>query len=141
MTNSNTFNRQLHIYLAAPYRGSKEVIDARMDIVAKIAARIRVIGGYVTTPLFHHWTFQEVDNGDGAYWEDYSEHLLTTLALSRGLGSKVELWIIDIDGWKESKGIMREVEVAERYGIEVIHIHPELSPNGSIQFKSRSSHI
>lgn len=111
-----------HIYLAAPYRGSKEEIEARMRDVSNASAYLRRLGIFVTSPLFHHYTFQENDNSRGDYWLDYSESLLTSISLSRGIGVEVELWIMPLEGYDKSEGIKREVEVATRLEIPIKYL-------------------
>lgn len=111
-----------HIYLAAPYRGTKEEIEARMLEVSLFSAHLRTLGIFVTSPLYHHYTFQLNDNSDGNYWLDYSESLLTAIALSRGVGVEVELWIMPLEGFDRSEGIKREIEVANRLGVNIQYV-------------------
>lgn len=121
-----------HIYLAAPYSGTPEIVEKRMELVSKVSALIRLKGFYVTSPLFHHWAFQEEDNGDYQYWLNYSENLLTSLAISRGLGTNVEMWILCVSGWDESNGVQLERDVAKRYGIKVRYLHPQRAESGEL---------
>jgi hypothetical protein len=125
-------HNETHIYLAAPYRGTPEQIEERMKLVAKVSGLIRLEGFYVTTPLFHHWAFQEEDNWDGQYWLNYSENLLTTMILSRAFGTKVELWILCTDKWDESEGVSLEKSIATKYGVTVRYIHPQRAELGEI---------
>ena len=113
-----------HIYLAAPYCGTLHEVHERMERIAEYSAEMRRRGNYVTTPLFHHWTLQESDVSLGSYWEDYSEELLVGLSLLRGLGKSVHVHLLQLPGWKESKGVERELVVAERLElpVEVISI-------------------
>jgi hypothetical protein len=125
-------HKETHIYLAAPYRGTQEQIEERMKLVAKVSGLIRLEGFYVTSPLFHHWAFQENDNWDGEYWLNYSENLLEALALSRGLGTEVEMWILCLEAWDESSGVRRERDIARKYGINVRYLHPQKAEAGEL---------
>lgn len=111
-----------HIYLAAPYRGTKEEIEARMTEVAVFSAHLRTLGIFVTSPLYHHYTFQNIDNSSGDYWLDYSESLLTSMSLSRGVGVEVELWIMPLAGYDQSQGIAREIEVANKLKLPIKYV-------------------
>lgn len=125
-------HNETHIYLAAPYRGTPEQIEERMNLVAQVSSMIRLKGYYVTSPLFHHWAFQENDNVDGDYWLNYSENLLTAMALSRGLGTNVEMWILCLNAWDESSGVQRERDVARKYGLTIRYIHPQRAEQGEL---------
>lgn len=103
-----------------------------MELVAKASALIRLCGDYVTTPLHHHWSFQEQDNGDGEYWLDYSENLLTGLSLLRGLGHTVELWIIRFDRWDESEGVRREMSVAKSLDLPYLFVNDQKISAGKL---------
>jgi len=99
-----------HIYLACPYRGTKEEIEHRMNIVKDICTKIRNDGNYVTSPLLHHFIFDENNNvSDGNYWLDYSRDLIKSIT-STGETVPCELWILPLDGWMESSGIRMEIK-------------------------------
>lgn len=123
---------ETHIYLAAPYRGTYAEIEERMKLVAKVSALIRLKGYYVTSPLFHHWAFQDEDNGEGQYWLNYSENLLTTMILSRAFGTKVELWILCTDKWDESEGVSLEKSIANKYDVKIRYLHPQRAELGEL---------
>lgn len=125
-------HRNRHIYLAAPYRGTPEEVERRMGIVAKASALIRLKGDYVTTPLHHHWSFQEEDNGDGEYWLKYSENLLTGLSLLRGLGQNVQMWIIRFDRWDESEGVQCELSLAKSLELPYLFVREEDIEHGDL---------
>lgn len=130
-----------HIYLAAPYRGTKEEIEARMKEVSLFSAHLRTLGIFVTSPLHHHYTFQQNDNSDGNYWLDYSEALLTALALSRGVGVEVELWIMPLEGYDRSEGIKREIEVANRLGVNIQYVKYDWLVNEEYQWLLTSTPV
>lgn len=107
--------QRLHIYLAAPYRGTPAEISERMGIFSRVCRLLRLQGHFVTTPLLHHFTFDGHDI-DGDYWLEYSEELLTRLAESPGPAA---LYLMQLPGWDKSSGIARELAVASQYQIPV----------------------
>lgn len=112
-----------HVYIAAPYRGSKDTRSARMDGIAALFRRARKLGRFAHSPLLQHWTFADADAevNDGQYWLDLSASILELLSLD---GGGVEIWLVKFPGWDSSSGVARELEVAQQLGIPVIDIDP-----------------
>lgn len=107
-----------HIYLAAPYRGTKEEIENRMKIVASVFQMIRNKGYFVSSPILHHYTFDSLSEANnGEYWLSYSRQLLTSIALNKNV--VCELWILPLSGWKDSSGVKEEIETAEEYSVPI----------------------
>lgn len=36
-----------------------------------------------------------------------------------------ELWVVKIDGWKESVGVQEEIKHAKKHGIKVVYVNPK----------------
>ena len=106
------------IYLAAPYRGTPEQIQARMLVVAAFARWTRCQGHFVVSPLFQHWTFDPAHEevGDGQYWLDLSESMLRDVARKP---DDAELWVLLLPGWEQSTGLAKEIEVSDEVGIRM----------------------
>lgn len=107
-----------HIYLSAPYRGTKEEIENRMKIIASAFQMIRNKGFYVSSPILHHYTFDSLSEANnGEYWLSYSRELLISMSLNKNVDS--ELWILPLSGWKESSGVAEEIRTAEEYNVPI----------------------
>lgn len=108
--------QRLHIYLAAPYRGTPAEIQERMGIFSRVCRLLRLQGHFVTTPLLHHYTFDGADI-DGDYWLEYSEELLRRLLDSPY--TTAALYLLQLPGWDKSSGVAKELSVAAQHGIPV----------------------
>lgn len=105
------------IYLAAPYSGDKETINARMELFGKCAARLINKGHFVVSPLYNHFILHHEDlPGDWDYWQHYSR---ATLAQCKAI------IVLMIDGYSDSKGVQGEIEFATERGIRVYYLSVE----------------
>lgn len=88
-------------------------------------------GHYVFSPIAHshplalcsdlptHWE----------YWREYDEAML---------GACNELWVLMLDGWKDSVGIQAEIAAAERLGLPVHYVHHSCIANRQSESSSLS---
>jgi hypothetical protein len=106
------------IYIAAPYRGTPEQIQARMAVVAAFARWIRSQGHFVISPLFQHWTFDPAHEevGDGQYWLDLSSNMILDMARNE---ANAETWVLLLPGWLQSTGLALEIDTSAEIGIRV----------------------
>lgn len=103
-------------YLAAPYsHPDKAVIDERMEIFCKVDARLIDAGYHTVSPLSKHFILNYGYNlgGDWAYWGEYSKKLLSLCHA---------MFVICIDGWETSVGVLEEIKLARQLNIEVIYL-------------------
>ena len=106
----------MKIYLASPYSHKHFLIrKMRFDDVCQRAADLMQDGHVVFSPIAHsHPISQWLDNPN-----DSDFYLKQDLAL---LPFFDEMWVLTLDGWRESKGIAREIEYANKLGIKVKYI-------------------
>lgn len=108
--------KQKLIYLCSPYtHKSKEVENYREEVVTAIAAALTEQYGYsMFLPITQSAAMARYNPSlDGKYdtWQDIDEFTISEKA--------DEVWVVLIDGWRESKGVTAEIECAQRHGIPV----------------------
>jgi hypothetical protein len=102
------------IYLAAPYTGDKETIEQRMVLVCKTIAKMQAAGQHVVSPLLMHFILKHAPlPSDWNFWKTYSVELLQRCD---------ELYVLCLDGWKESPGVMEEIELARTFQKPVTYL-------------------
>lgn len=113
----------LLLYTGAPYTAidengaeDKELVNARMDEFMRCNAALTSLGFKTVTPLYAHYlrSYAKIP-GNWAYWGEYSELLLKRCDA---------LVIVMIDGWDTSIGVLGEIEIAKRSGINIYCIDP-----------------
>lgn len=93
------------IYLASPYNHAEESVrEERFKLICGVAAQLMSQGVHLFCPIAH--THPIAVCGDlprgWQYWREYD--LITACD---------ELWIVKIDGWRESEGIKGEIDIAK----------------------------
>jgi hypothetical protein len=105
------------IYLACPYsHKDPKVRDERVKTVNMVAGDLMLKGHLVFSPLSHSDCIADhisnaVDPCDHGFWLEQCITFLVDWA--------DELWVFQLDGWKESWGISVEVDTAKTMGIPV----------------------
>lgn len=96
-------------YLAAPYSGTQEQIEARMAKFYEVDAILMQRGHFTVSPLFKHVILPYGNiPGDWSYWKDYSRVMLSKCS---------EMIIIAMDGWSTSEGVLGEMSICREFGI------------------------
>jgi hypothetical protein len=105
------------IYVAAPYfHVDKEVIAYRMEHVYKHMANLTKIGNVCVSPMLMHPVVERYNiPNDFTYWKDYSLQLLAKCDT---------LYVIELDGWKESKGVETEIKFARDKQLSIWFVDP-----------------
>lgn len=99
-----------YIYIASPYtHKNKKVMDKRFKQVLRLAAKLKLDGHVVFSPIVHshmiatqfpkiktNWDFWKFDD---------------TVFLKRSS----ELWVYCIPGWDKSVGVAAEIAIARKY--------------------------
>ncbi|UTC29677.1 hypothetical protein BAJUN_00470 [Bajunvirus bajun] len=114
-------NRKPLIYLGAPYSDpDPEVVKDRMERFSATHAMLIARGDITVSPLLNHDIVgRHTIKGDWAFWQTYSENLLIRCD---------QLWIITLDGWQTSKGVLGEIAFARTHAIPVGTIEPAPMP-------------
>jgi hypothetical protein len=100
-------------YLASPYgHDDVKVRNSRFKKACLATVALMEAGHTVFCPIAHSHpiaTLQTVDSG----WDYWMEFDLAILGICK------VLFVLAIDGWKESKGVAAEIEYAKRLGIPI----------------------
>jgi len=105
-----------YIYLASPYSHSSHVVmQDRYKRAAAVTAHFLRNHRYVYSPIVHcHELARQHDlPRHFGFWQDYNVAMLRMAK---------ELRVIPLIGWKDSKGVQYEIDVAKRIGIPVFFL-------------------
>lgn len=106
------------VYLASPYSHPEwSVRNARFRIVCKVAARLMADGIGIFCPIAHTHPIAEEGQLPTAFvfWEKYDRAMLA--ACSRMI-------VVMMDGWRESVGVRKEIQIMAEMGKAVEYIAP-----------------
>jgi hypothetical protein len=102
--------KQKLIYLASPYSSPKqEIMDYREDLVTSIAAALTEKYGYsMFLPITQSAPMTRANpNLDGKFdtWKEIDLFMIKE--------KSDEVWVVLMDGWRESVGVQAEIKCAE----------------------------
>ncbi|MDO8610112.1 MAG: DUF1937 family protein [bacterium] len=103
-------------YLAVPYFDqNKFIVHERFEKVTKTAGQLLERGYKVYSPITHNHLINEQFNLNWKHkdWLDYDFLFLKQCKI---------LFVLKLEGWKESLGVKREIEYAKKLGIKVKYI-------------------
>jgi len=103
-------------YLACPYSSDDEVSD-RISKFSQIDGRLMRAGYHTVSPLYKYLIFENgvMMPSDWQYWAEYSKSLMALCDA---------VVVIEMDGWKTSKGVTAEIEEAQRLAKPVFRLRP-----------------
>lgn len=115
-------NNKKLIYLGGPYYNEDpKIIKKRFNLYNKLSALlISKKDVYVFSPISHSHPIVHTKNFDRAFWK-YEFWMPFDLSL---LSQCDELYVVDIDGWRESKGLAAEIEFAKANNIKIKMVTP-----------------
>lgn len=106
------------IYLASPYsHPDPAIMQARFETVCCAAAHFMGEGVHIFSPIAHSHPIAlagELPRGF-EFWESYDRKILAACSA---------LWVLMMDGWKESKGIGAEIVIAKEFKLPIEYIVP-----------------
>jgi nucleoside 2-deoxyribosyltransferase len=97
-------------YLASPYTHSDPgIVLARFDLVCEAAGDLLRAGHHVLSPIAHCHpiAMRNALPTDAAWWEKYDHALIDACD---------ELWVLMLDGWRSSRGVVLEIAYARSKG-------------------------
>ena len=108
------------VYLASPYtHHDPEVVEERVLLAGVCAAKMMECGVSVFSPVVHsHYLCEHLPldlRFDHEFW------MRQDLAV---LKSADKLVVLQLKGWKKSRGVAREIAAAEAVGIPVVYVKP-----------------
>lgn len=97
------------IYLASPYSHPDAAVrQQRFESACRAAAELIRRGHVVFSPIAHsHSIAQHGLPVDWRFWEAQDRRLLAACD---------ELWVLTLDGWRESRGVQAEIAIARAAG-------------------------
>ena len=106
------------IYLASPYSDpSPAVRDARHTQAVEVTRQLIEREIVVFSPIVYSHQMASELGGDFESWRKFDFAMLDLAE---------ELWVLTLDGWKESVGVAAEIEHARGNGIAVLYISESL---------------
>ena len=96
------------IYLASPWSHPDPAVRERRYLQARQAtAAIIRAGKPVFSPVVYSYHLAEDGGlpGDWGFWQEFDEALISRCSF---------LWVLTLDGWRESKGVAAEIDLAAR---------------------------
>lgn len=104
------------IYLAAPYNHRHyNMRRYRFKLVTRKAAELMEQGHLVFSPVTQgHCMDYYMSDTDGDFWKRWYRTFLELWA--------TDLYVLTLTGWKNSRGVATEIEMAEKLGLPVTYI-------------------
>jgi hypothetical protein len=107
------------IYLASPYSHPDPAVrEQRFRDACRAAVTLMRKGRFIFSPIAHSHSLAEFGlPGDWDFWERIDrEHLWRC----------DRLVVLMLDGWRESVGVQAEIEIAEKLGLPVEYLPPDV---------------
>ena len=103
------------IYIAGPYWDpNPDVIEQRMKVVYAVIADLCEGGHHPITPMLMHAVVKEHNlPNDFEFWGALSLKLL---------GKCSSMYVLELPGWKNSKGLTAEIKFCKEHDIPVVHL-------------------
>lgn len=106
------------IYLAQPFKHENlRVEEQRYRLAVACAAELIQRGHFVYSPIVNSFPMNEIypENKNFSFWRQFDFHMLSKAD---------DLWIMKIEGWRESVGLTAEIDFARAIGIRVTSYSP-----------------
>ena len=107
------------IYLTTPYNHpDPDVREGRFRAACDVAGHFLARGVYVFSPIAHTHSIALARDlpHDWEFWREYDRQMLDACS---------ELWVVQMDGWRESVGVAAEIEIARESGLPVKYVQYE----------------
>jgi nucleoside 2-deoxyribosyltransferase len=103
------------IYLAAPYTSyDPEIVDMRIAQFCRVDAKLCQQGLITVSPLSKHFIKDHATIPlTWEFWKTYSEKLMEKCDA---------LYVIMLDGWDVSEGVLAEIELAKKMSLEIKYL-------------------
>ena len=113
-TNRKVLRARELIYLASPYsHPDPEVRRQRYEAVKKLADLLISKGKYIFCPIIHSHEIQQIQKEEPLGWVEWMDQDLTILSRCTAL------YVMDLEGWLESKGVRAEREFAQKNNMRI----------------------
>lgn len=109
------------IYLASPYTHPKRSVMAkRLVEVSNVYARLTRKGHILFAPICMNATAQHYSDVVIGHSWDFWQRFDTEF-----LRRSDELWVVMMDGWRQSKGVQAEIKIARYLGLPIAYVDPD----------------
>ena len=105
-------------YLAIPYTHNNVFVKHfRAEVSNYIASELTKQGRIIFAPIsaWHHIAMKYGLPGTFEYWEKLDEQFVC---------ASKRIIVVMLDGWRESSGVKLEIEIANKYGIDIEYLDP-----------------
>lgn len=109
----------MKLYLATPFsHKDRHVMLERFNVVNKVAAKLMANGYIVYSPISHTHPISEAGSlpTDWEFWKEQDSPFLEWCD---------ELWVLVVNGWRDSVGVQAEIEEARELNKPVRFIGPD----------------
>lgn len=107
------------VYLASPYSHADVVVrQGRFEAVCEVASILMMGGTVVFSPIAHTHPIAKyggLDALDADFWLKFDQKFIDAAGV---------LWVLTLDGWKDSHGVTWEINYADNQGKPVGYIDP-----------------
>ncbi len=105
------------LYLASPYtHGEPRVRQERFEAACRATADLVRAGHVVFSPIVHGHPLVRFNlPSDWEYWRDFDVEYLRHCS---------ELLVLRLDGWRESRGVQTEIDLAIELGLPIRYLDP-----------------
>ena len=110
-----------YYYISNPYNGTDSQRNERAKIAAEVSGKLLKRGVHAWSPIVHNHAMM---NDYGDFTLEQRRTLILDFDFSLLLASKGMI-VLKIDGWKESYGVTKEIELCQEKSIPVQYLNPE----------------
>ena len=105
------------IYLASPYSSKNTSVQkARFQDVARVASFFMKQNYQIFSPIAHTHPIAEYGLPRGwEFWAEFDEWFISRCN---------EIWVLMLEGWKESTGVNAEIKLAEKFNKKIRYVDP-----------------
>lgn len=106
------------LYLASPYTHKSRIVqDLRHKAAEHATAHLFRLGYCVFSPIVHCHVLAAAHTmpGDFTFWQEYDQRMIDMMDI---------LGVLQIPGWKESKGVNAEIAYATLGGKMILEFEP-----------------
>lgn len=107
------------IYLASPYSHPDPMVkEMRYEQALQATVELMKQGHVIFSPIVHSHPVAVLHDfpGNWEFWKTIDEVFIS---------KSDELWVLMLDGWKESIGVNAEIQIAQAQGKPVVYLNAE----------------
>lgn len=110
-----------YYYISNPYNGTEEQKEYRAKVAAEVCGKLLKRGVHAWSPIVHNHAMMKSYN---EFTLEQRRSLILDFDFSLLLASSGMI-VLKIDGWKESYGVGKEIELCLEKSIPIKYLNPE----------------